>query len=147
MEYVKDKKAKETILNAWTSTKDFMKPKGVDIEDHTDCIKTICNYIDLLPGDHSKLTGMELKSLLFNTFPTTWCGEFTLNCNDLEQVSEKQIKDFMEKRRRDKADKEDHVKERAQSKTKKMDDNKEKREEKKGNEPCRRHAGTHLWKD
>ena len=145
-EYVKDKKAKETILNAWTSTKDFMKPKEVDIEDHADRIETICNYIDLLPGDHSGLTDMERKSLLFNTFPITWCDEFTLNRNDPEQASEKEIKDFMEKRK-DKADKEDKAKERAQTKTKKIEENKKKREDKKGNEPCRRHHGTHLWKD
>ena len=145
-EYVKDKKAKETILNAWTSTKDFMKPKDVDIEDHADRIETICNYIDLLPGDHAELTDMERKSLLFNTFPMTWCDEFTLNRNDPEQASEKEIKDFMEKRK-DKADKEERTKDRAQSKSKKMEENKKKREEKKGNEPCRRHQGTHLWKD
>ena len=66
-EYVKDHKAKKTILNAWTSTKDFMKPKEAEIEDHADRIETICNYIDLLPGNHPELTDMERKSLLFNT--------------------------------------------------------------------------------
>ena len=145
-ECVKDKKAKETILNAWTSTKDFMKPKDLDIEDHADQIETICNYIDLLPRDHLELTDTERKSLLFNTFPVTWCNEFTLNRNDPEQASEKEIKDFMEKRK-DKADREDRIKERAQTKAKKMCENKKKREAKKGNEPCRRHQGAHLWKD
>ena len=125
-EYVKDKKAKETILNAWTSTKDFMKPKEVDIKDHSDQIETICNYIDRLPGDHAELTDMERKSLLFNTFPMTWCNEFTLNRNDPEQASEKKIKDFMEKRKDKKADKEDRAKERAQNKAKKIGDIKKK---------------------
>ena len=92
-EYVKDKKAKETILSAWTSTKDFMKPKEADIKDHADRIKIICNYIHLLPGDHSELTDMERKSLLlFNTFPMTWCDKFTLNQNDPEQASKKRSK-------------------------------------------------------
>ena len=80
-----------------------MKPKDMDIEDHVDPIETICSYVDLLPGDHSELTDIERKSLLFNTFPT-WCDEFTLNCNDLEQASAKEIKDFMEKCK-DQADK------------------------------------------
>ena len=104
-EHVKDRKSKETILNTWTLTKDFMKPKELEIKDHADRIETICNYIDLLPGDHPERTDMERKSLLFNTFPSTWCEEFTLNRNDPEQVSKKEIKDFMEKRK-EKADKE-----------------------------------------
>ena len=145
-EYVKDHKAKETILSAWTSTKDFMKPKEADIEDHADRIETICNYIDLLPGNHPELTDMERKSLLFNTFPSTWCDEFTLNRNDPEQASEKEIKDFMEKRK-EKADKEASSKERTQAKIKKIKDKREKRDNKKGNEPCRKHYGAHLWKD
>ena len=92
------------------------------------------------------LTYMERKSLLFNTFHITWHDEFTLNCNDPEQASEKEIKDFMEKRK-DKANKEDRMKEKAQTKSKKMEENKKRTEDKKGNEAYRRHHGTHLLKE
>ena len=73
----------------------------------------------------------------------TWCDEFTLNCNDPEQVSEKEIKDFMEKQK-DKADKEDQIKERMQTNSKKLEENKKKTEDKKGNESCRRHHMEHI---
>ena len=123
-----------------------MIPKEVDIEDHADRIDTICTYIDLLPGNHNMLTDMEKKSLLFNTFPKTWRSEFTLNQNNPELASEKEIKDFMEKKK-ELADKEDSVKERAKTKLKKLEDSKKKRNDRKGNQPCRVHKWAHLWKD
>ena len=146
LEYAKDNKAKDAIISAWTSTSNYMKPKEVDIEDHADRIDTICTYIDLLPGNHNTLTDMEKKSLLFNTFPKTWRSEFTLNRNDPELASEKEIKDFMEKKK-ELADKEDNIKERAKTKLKKLEDSKKKRDDRKGNQPCRVHEGAHLWKD
>ena len=123
-----------------------MKPKDVDIEDHADRIDTICTYIDLLPGNHHMLTDMEKKSLLFNTFPKTWRSEFTLNRNDPELASEKEIKDFMEKKK-ELADKEESHKEKSKAKLKKLEDIKKKRDDKRGNQPCRTHGGAHLWKD
>ena len=98
-----------------------MKPKEVDIEDHADRIDTICTYIDLLPGNHNTLTDMEKKSLLFNSFPKSWRLEFTLNRNDPELASEKEIKDFMEKKK-EMADREDSNKERAKAKAKKLEE-------------------------
>ena len=146
LEYAKDNKAKDAIISAWTSTSNYLKPKDVDIEDHADRVDTICTYIDLLPGNHNILTDMEKKSLLFNTFPKTWKSEFTLNRNDPELASEKEIKDFMEKKK-ELADKEDSNKERTKAKLKKMEETKKKREDRKGNQPCRTHEGIHLWKD
>ena len=146
LEYAKDNKAKDAIISAWTSTANYMKPKDINIEDHADRVDTICTYIDLLPGNHNILTDMERKSLLFNTFPKTWRAEFTLNRNDPELASEKEIKDFMEKKK-ELADKEDNHKEKTKTKLKKLEDTKKKREDKKGNQPCRTHEGAHLWKD
>ena len=146
IDYAKDSKAKDAIISAWTSTSNYMKPKDTNIEDHADRVDTICTYIDLLPGNHHTLTDMERKSLLFNSFPKTWRSEFTLNRNDPELASEKEIKDFMEKKK-ELADKEDNLKERAKSKVKKLEEAKKKREDKKGNQPCRTHEGAHMWKD
>ena len=146
IEYAKDSKAKDAIISAWTSTSNYMKPKETEVEDHADRIDTICTYIDLLPGNHNILTDMEKKSLLFNSFPKTWRLEFTLNRNDPEQASEKEIKDFMEKKK-EMADREDNHKERTKAKVKRMEDSKKKRLDKKGNQPCRTHNGEHLWKD
>ena len=146
IEYAKDSKAKDAIISAWTSTSNYMKPKEVEVEDHADRIDTICTYIDLLPGNHNILTDMEKKSLLFNSFPKTWRLEFTLNRNDPELASEKEIKDFMEKKK-EMADREENSKERAKAKVKKMEETKKKRQEKKGNQLCRTHNGAHLWKD
>ena len=146
LEYAKDKKAKDAIIAAWISTSNYMKPKEENIEDHADQVDTICTYIDLLPGNHNILTDMERKSLLFNTFPKSWRSEFTLNRNDPELASEKEIKDFMEKKK-ELADKEDNSKEKAKTKLKKLEEVKRKREDKKGNQPCRTHEGMHLWKD
>ena len=146
LEYAKDSKAKDAIISAWTSTSNYMKPKEVDIEDHSDRIDTICTYIDLLPGNHNVLTDLEKKSLLFNTFPKTWKAEFTLNRNDPELASEKEIKDFMQKKK-ELADKEENNRERTKSKVKKIEETKRKREDKKGNQPCRTHGGEHMWKD
>ena len=146
LEYAKDSKAKDAIISAWTSTINYMKPKEVNIEGHADRVDTICTYIDLLPGNHNILTDMEKKSLLFNTFPKTWRAKFTLNQNDPELASEKEIKDFVEKKK-ELADKEDNNKERAKSKLKKLKETKKKREDKKGNQPCRTHNREHLWKD
>ena len=123
-----------------------MKPKDVEVEDHADRIDTICTYIDLLPGNHNILTDMEKKSLLFNSFPKTWRLEFTLNWNNPELASEKEIKDFMEKKK-EMADKEYNNKEKAKVKAKKIEDSKKKRQERKGNQPCQTHNGMHLWKD
>ena len=95
IEYAKDSKAKDAIISAWTATTNYMKCKDINIEDHADTIDTICTYINLLPGNHNLLTDMERKSLLFNTFPKTWRAEFTLNCNDPNLASEKEIKDFI----------------------------------------------------
>ena len=61
-------------------------------------------------------------------------------------ASEKEIKDFMEKKKR-MVDKEEAKEERAKAKAKKMEENKKKREDKKGNQLCRRHNGAHLYKD
>ena len=146
LDYAKDNKAKDAIISAWTSTSNYMKPREEGIEDHADRIDTICTYIDLLPGNHNILTDMERKSLLFNTFPKSWRSEFTLNRNDPELASEKEIKDFMEKKK-ELADKEDGAKERAKTKLKKLEDSKKKRDDKKGSQPCRTHEGAHLWKD
>ena len=52
LEYAKDSKAKDAIISARTATSNYMKPKEVDIEDHADRIKTICNYI---PQNHLQL--------------------------------------------------------------------------------------------
>ena len=146
LEYAKDSKAKDSIISAWTSTSNYMKPKEVDIKDHADRVDTICTYIDLLPGNHNILTDMEKKSLLFNTFLKTWKAEFTLNRNGLELASEKEIKDFMEKKK-ELADKEDSNKERTKAKLKKMEETEKKRDDQKGNQPYRTHQGAHLWKD
>ena len=148
IEYAKDHKAKDdAIISAWTATTNYMKPKETNIEDHSDRIDTICTYIDLLPGNHNTLMDLERKSLLFNTFPKTWrAAEFMLNCNDPELASEKEIKDFMEKKK-EITDRENSVREKAKSKVKKMEESKKKRDEKKGNQPCRTHNGAHLWKD
>ena len=89
---------------------------------------------------------MEKKSLLFISFPKTWRLEFTLNRNDPKLASEKEIKDFMEKKK-EMADREDNNKERAKAKAKKFEDSRKKRQEKKGNQPCQPQGGAHLWKD
>ena len=146
LEYAKDSKAKDAIISAWTSTSNYMKPKEENIEDHADRVDTICTYIDLLPGNHNTLTDMERKSLLFNSFPKSWRSEFTLNRNDPELASEKEIKDFMEKKK-ELADKENNHKEKTKTKLKKLEDAKKKREDRKGSQPCRTHQGAHLWKD
>ena len=99
IKFAKDSKAKDAIISAWTSTSKYMKPKDTDVEEHADHIDTICTYIDLLPGNHNILTDMEKKLLLFNSFPKTWRLEFTLNRNNSELASEKEIKDFMEKKK------------------------------------------------
>ena len=123
-----------------------MKLKEENIEDHADQVDTICTYVDLLPGNHNTLSDMERKSLLFNTFPKSWRSKFTLNWNDPELASEKEIKDFMEKKN-ELADKEDNLKEKAKTKLKKLEEVKRKRDNKKGNQPCRTHEGAHLWTD
>ena len=76
-----------------------MKPKDVEVEDHADRIETICTYVDLLPGNHNPLTDMEKTLLLFNSFPKTWRCEFTLNRSNPKLASEKEIKDFMDKKK------------------------------------------------
>ena len=125
LEYAKDSKAKDAIISAWTSTSNYMKPREVDIKDHSDRIDTICTYIDLLQGNHNILTDLENKSLLFDIFPKTWKAEFTLNWNNQELASEKKIKDFMEKKK-ELANKEDSNKERTKSKLKKLEETKKK---------------------
>ena len=52
----------------------------------------------------------------------------------------------MEKKK-EMADREDNNKEKAKVIGKKVEDFKKKRQERKGNQPCRTHHGTHLWKD
>ena len=69
-----------------------------------------------------------------------------MNRNNLELASEKEIKDFMEKKK-ELANKEENTRERTKSKLKKIKETKKKREERKGNQPCRTHGGEHLWKD
>ena len=123
-----------------------MKPKEVEIEDCADRINSICTYIDLLPGNHNILTDMEKKSLLFNSFPKTWRLEFTLNGNDSELASKKEIKDFMEEKK-EIADREESSKERAKAKVKRMKDARKKRDNIRGNQPCWTLNGAHLWKD
>ena len=88
VEYAKDSKAKDAIIS----------------------------NINLLPGNHNTLTDVEKKLLLFNSFPKTWRLEFTLNRNDPELASEKEIKDFMEKKK-EIADREENNKERAKTKS------------------------------
>ena len=61
-------------------------------------------------------------------------------------ATEKEIKDYMDKKKRI-ADKEDADKERAKAKAKKLEENKKKQKEKRGNQWCRRHNGAHLYKD
>ena len=65
--------------------------------------------------------------------------------NNPELASEKEIKDFMEKKK-ELTDKEDNMKERSKAKLKKLEEVKRKRDNKKGNQPCRTHEGARLWK-
>ena len=48
LEYVKDTNAKETIIAAWSSTRDYFKPKEIGIDNHADRIEFIKqNFIAL----------------------------------------------------------------------------------------------------
>ena len=145
--YVKDRNAKETIIYAWSSTRAYHKPIEVSVEDHVDRIDTLCHHIDMLPGAREeKLTDLERKSMLFNTFPKKWRDEFTLFRTDPETASEHDIIDYMEKKK-ELTDHEQSKKTKAEGKKKKMDENKKKRKEAAGNKDCRLHPGQHLWKD
>ena len=66
--YVKDKSAKETVISAWSNSKEYIKPIKTDVEEHTNRNDTLCHYIGMLPGARGKLTDYERKSMLFNTF-------------------------------------------------------------------------------
>ena len=102
------------LLHSPTSGKFHKK----DIKDHAERVKnTICIHIDLLPGNHDILTDIESKFLIFKTFPKTWRLVFSFNRNDHEQVSEKQVKDFVEKRK-ETVDREDSIKKKAKAKVK-----------------------------
>ena len=67
------------------------------IEDHSFRIDTICNYIDMLLGDHGKPTNVERKSFLFNSFPRAWREEFMKLRPNPENATVLDITDFMEK--------------------------------------------------
>ena len=71
MEYIKDSTAKKTMIISWTGTNNYLKPKEVDVEDHTDRIETILNYyIDFFRDRPALLTDEQNNSmLLFSTFP------------------------------------------------------------------------------
>ena len=100
----------------------------------------------MLPGARNKLTDLERKSMLFNTFPKKWRDEFTLFRTDPETASEFDITDFMEKKK-ELTDREQSKKDKGENKKKKFDEQRKKRKEAAGNKDCRLHPGQHLWKD
>ena len=67
--YVRDTHAKETVIAAWSSSRDYLKPRETSIEEHIDRIKKNCRYLDMLPGARGVLTDLERKSLLCLALP------------------------------------------------------------------------------
>ena len=94
--YVRDGDAKEVILDAWVTTREFLKPMDVEVSDHHERVETLCHYVDMLPGTRGNLRDHERKAMLYNSFPKAWKQEFILLRQDPQSVDIMEILDFME---------------------------------------------------